>query len=115
MSVRESVLERQTKLVNSTNGLPLGQCAIALPQTKLFGTDGIRGRVGDVLTAPLALQAGLWAGRALDPQGQGGVVIIGQDSRNSSSMLAMALSAGLTAAGLDVWDLGLCPTPVWPT
>ena len=111
MSVRESVLERQTKLVNPTQTLPLGQCAIALPDTQLFGTDGIRGRVGDVLTAPLALQAGLWAGRALDPQGQGGVVVIGQDSRTSSSMLAMALSAGLTAAGLEVWDLGLCPTP----
>ena len=36
---------------------------------------------------------------------------MGQDSRNSSNMLAMALSAGLTAAGLEVWHLGLCPTP----
>jgi len=114
MSVRESVLERQPQiLANSLAnlGLPFGQCAVSLPETKLFGTDGIRGRVGDVLTAPLALQVGFWAGQVLDPDRQGGVVILGQDSRNSSSMLAMALSAGLTAAGLEVWDLGLCPTP----
>jgi phosphoglucosamine mutase len=38
-------------------------------------------------------------------------VIVGQDSRNSSDMLAMALTAGLSAAGLEVWNLGLCPTP----
>jgi phosphoglucosamine mutase len=40
-----------------------------------------------------------------------GPVVIGQDSRQSGNMLAMALSAGLNAAGLDVWNLGLCPTP----
>lgn len=84
--------------------------AIALPSTRLFGTDGIRGRVGDLLTAPLALQVGFWAGQVLRSQ-RSGVVILGQDSRNSSDMLAMALSAGLTAAGLEVWNLGLCPTP----
>jgi phosphoglucosamine mutase len=84
--------------------------AIALPHTRLFGTDGIRGRIGDLLTAPLALQIGFWAGQVLQSQ-HSGVVILGQDSRNSSDMLAMALSAGLTAAGLEVWNLGLCPTP----
>jgi phosphoglucosamine mutase len=85
--------------------------AIALPQTRLFGTDGIRGRVGDLLTAPLAMQVGVWAGQVLRSHCSGSVVILGQDSRNSSDMLAMALSAGLTAAGLEVWNLGLCPTP----
>jgi phosphoglucosamine mutase len=40
-----------------------------------------------------------------------GPVIVGQDSRNSGHMLATALSAGLTSAGLDVWNVGLCPTP----
>jgi phosphoglucosamine mutase len=84
---------------------------IALPNTRLFGTDGIRGRVGDFLTAPLALQVGFCAGRVLLQSQRSGVVMIGQDSRNSSDMLAMALSAGLTAAGLEVWNLGLCPTP----
>jgi phosphoglucosamine mutase len=84
--------------------------AIALPNTRLFGTDGIRGRVGDLLTAPLALQVGFWAGQVLQSQ-RSGIIILGQDSRNSSDMLTLALSAGLTAAGLEVWNLGLCPTP----
>ena len=83
-----------------------------LPATPLFGTDGIRGRVGELLSAPLALQVGRWAGLVLRTQaGAPGPVIVGQDSRNSSEMLAMALSAGLAAAGLEVWQLGLCPTP----
>jgi phosphoglucosamine mutase len=85
---------------------------ISLPTTPLFGTDGIRGRVGELLSAPLALQVGFWAGVVLQANAsQIGPVIVGQDSRNSSDMLAMALSAGLTAAGLEVWYLGLCPTP----
>jgi phosphoglucosamine mutase len=86
--------------------------ATGLPDTQLFGTDGIRGRVGDILTAPLALKVGFWAGQVLQREADAvGPVILGQDSRNSGPMLAMALSAGLTAAGLEVWDLGLCPTP----
>lgn len=85
---------------------------LSIPETRLFGTDGIRGRAGDLLTAPLAMQVGFWAGKVLQADSpQLGPVVIGQDSRNSSSMLAMALSAGLTASGLEVWDLGLCPTP----
>jgi phosphoglucosamine mutase len=85
---------------------------IPLPANPLFGTDGIRGRVGELLSAPLALQVGFWTGIVLRNHAtQVGPVILGQDSRNSSDMLAMALSAGLTAAGLEVWYLGLCPTP----
>ena len=83
-----------------------------LPNTRLFGTDGIRGKVGELLNAPLALQVGFWAGQVMRQNSpKQGPVILGQDSRNSSDMLAMALSAGLTAAGLEVWNLGLCPTP----
>jgi phosphoglucosamine mutase len=82
------------------------------PKTPLFGTDGIRGKAGDLLTAPLAMEVGYWAGQVLRHQGQAqGPIIVGQDSRNSGHMLATALSAGLTSAGLDVWHLGLCPTP----
>ncbi|KKJ00959.1 phosphoglucosamine mutase [Prochlorothrix hollandica] len=90
---------------------------LPLPQGPLFGTDGIRGEVGDLLTAPLALHLGFWAGNVLRHQaglGSGGdraTVILGQDSRTSSPMLALALSAGLTAAGVDVYPMGLCPTP----
>ncbi|NJO70586.1 MAG: phosphoglucosamine mutase, partial [Oscillatoriales cyanobacterium RM1_1_9] len=88
---------------------------VELPSTPLFGTDGIRGRVGELLNAPLALQIGFWAGQVLRQHfqslDQSGPILLGQDSRTSGNMLAMALSAGLTAAGLDVWYLGLCPTP----
>lgn len=86
--------------------------SVSLPNTKLFGTDGIRGKAGELLNAPLALQIGFWAGQVLRQNSPYlGPVLLGQDSRNSSDMLAMALSAGLTAAGLEVWNLGLCPTP----
>ncbi len=85
---------------------------------KLFGTDGIRGHVGSFLTAPIALQVGLVAGYVLRSQlkerrddTERHVVLIGQDSRTSGNMLTSALAAGLTSAGLDVWNLGLCPTP----
>ena len=79
---------------------------------KLFGTDGIRGKVGELLTPNLALGVGLSAGNVwqdLNPDSK--VVIIGQDSRNSSDMLAMAIASGLTSMGFEVWNVGLCPTP----
>lgn len=83
-----------------------------LPKTRLFGTDGIRSKAGELLNANFALQLGYWVGLVLQEQAKGtGAVVIGQDSRNSSDMLAMAMSSGLTAAGLEVWHLGLCPTP----
>ncbi|WP_254047942.1 phosphoglucosamine mutase [Synechococcus sp. BDU 130192] len=83
-----------------------------LPAGSLFGTDGIRGKAGDLLTAPFALQVGYWAGQVLqETAARRAPVIIGQDSRNSSDMLAMAIAAGLTASGLEVWHVGLCPTP----
>ncbi|KST68204.1 phosphoglucosamine mutase [Mastigocoleus testarum] len=86
--------------------------SLILPVTPLFGTDGIRGKVGEILSAPLALQVGFWTGVILRTHTQElGPVILGQDSRNSGDMLAMALSAGLAAAGIEVWYLGLCPTP----
>ena len=81
-----------------------------LPNTPLFGTDGIRGQAGTLLTAPLATQVGFWAGQVLRCHGETGPVILGQDSRNSSDMLASGLAAGLTTAGLEVWNMGLCPT-----
>ena len=85
-----------------------------LPATRLFGTDGIRGRAGakELLNPTLALQIGFWAGQTLQTLNDRlSPVILGQDSRNSSNMLAMALSEGLVAAGVEVWNLGLCPTP----
>jgi phosphoglucosamine mutase len=85
---------------------------LALPKTPLFGTDGIRGKAGELLNAPFAMQLGFWAGQVLkESNATNGPVIIGQDSRNSSDLLAMAIAEGLTSAGLDVWQIGLCPTP----
>ena len=83
-----------------------------LPETALFGTDGIRGRAGNVLNAPFTLELGYWAGKVLEQAADiKGPIIVGQDSRNSSDMLAAAIAAGLTSAGLEVWNIGLCPTP----
>ncbi len=79
------------------------------PSVPAFGTDGIRGRVGIDLTPSLALQLGYGCGHVLE---RGRPVLLGRDSRRSSPMLMAALQAGLLAAGREVWDLGLCPTPV---
>ena len=74
-----------------------------------FGTDGIRGLAGMVLSPAFCLQVGFWVGRVLEKEGP---VLIGMDSRSSGSMVVSALTAGLTAAGREVWGLGLCPTPM---
>ena len=104
-------LSHRHQQTSSTEVL-LASLPLALPTTPLFGTDGIRGRVGELLNADLALHVGFWGGQVLQASAPAlGPVILGQDSRNSSDMLAMALSAGLTSAGLEVWNLGLCPTP----
>ncbi len=76
-----------------------------------FGTDGIRGRVGTAITPALALQVGYWTGLVLPMEGP---LVIGTDSRSSGPMLVAALTAGLAAAGREVWQLGLCPTPAVP-
>jgi phosphoglucosamine mutase len=92
---------------------PQSAASMQQPKPPLFGTDGIRGQAGEVLTASLSLHIGSAVGQVLRDEAiaELGPIIVGQDSRNSGDMLAMALSAGLTAAGLDVWNLGLCPTP----
>lgn len=83
-----------------------------LPSTPLFGTDGIRGKAGDILNASFTLQLGYWAGKVFNQAAaHTGPVIVGQDSRNSSDMLSSAIATGLTTAGLEVWNIGLCPTP----
>jgi phosphoglucosamine mutase len=102
---------RQQTYPLSAHAIQLAQ-TLTLPNTPLFGTDGIRGKVGDLLTASLALQVGFWAGEILrENAGKTAPIILGEDSRNSSEMLSRALSEGLTAAGLEVWNVGLCPTP----
>lgn len=90
----------------------LGWSRLSLPETPLFGTDGIRGKAGELLTAPLATQIGFWAGQVMKAHaGVTGPIILGQDSRHSGFMLAAALTSGLTSAGIEVWNVGLCTTP----
>ena len=77
---------------------------------EFFGTDGIRGRVGEQpMTAEFALRLASAAARVLAPQGGRGV--IGKDTRVSGYMLESALEAGFVAAGMDVQLLGPLPTP----
>jgi phosphoglucosamine mutase len=78
---------------------------------KYFGTDGIRGRVGEhPITAEFMLKLGWATGRVLASSG-GNLVIIGKDTRISGYMFESALEAGLSAAGVDIRLLGPMPTP----
>lgn len=77
---------------------------------KYFGTDGIRGRVGqDTMTAEFALRLANASAQALSPDG--GTVLIGKDTRISGYMFESALEAGFVSAGMDVKLLGPIPTP----
>ncbi len=78
---------------------------------KYFGTDGIRGRVGDSpITPDFVLKLGWAAGKVLARHGSR-KVIIGKDTRISGYMLESALEAGLAAAGLSASFTGPMPTP----
>ncbi len=78
---------------------------------KYFGTDGIRGTVGQPpITADFMLKLGWAAGRVFSKQGHG-TVLIGKDTRISGYMFESALEAGLSAAGMDIRLLGPMPTP----
>lgn len=83
-----------------------------------FGTDGIRGRVGEPpITPDFVMRLGYAAGRVLAakganlPAGARPTVLIGKDPRISGYMLEAALEAGLTAAGVDALLTGPMPTP----
>jgi len=77
---------------------------------KYFGTDGVRGRVGEhPLTVDFALRLASAVARVLAPHG--GKVFIGKDTRVSGYMFESALEAGFVAAGVDVVLLGPLPTP----
>ncbi len=79
---------------------------------KYFGTDGIRGKVGQFPIRPdFILKLGWAAGRVLRGNGGNGKVLIGKDTRISGYMFESALEAGLAAAGLDIRLLGPMPTP----
>lgn len=83
---------------------------------RLFGTDGVRGLAnGPVVTAELALSLAVAAARVL---GEAGAepghrpkAVVGRDPRASGEFLSAAVVAGLASAGVDVYDVGVLPTP----
>ena len=78
---------------------------------KYFGTDGVRGRVGEFpITPEFVLKLGWAVGQVFAREGRGRV-LIGKDTRISGYMFESALEAGLVAAGVDVRLLGPMPTP----
>jgi phosphoglucosamine mutase len=77
---------------------------------KYFGTDGVRGRVGEhPLTVEFALKLASSAARVLAPKG--GTVLVGKDTRISGYMFESALEAGFVASGVNVMLIGPLPTP----
>jgi len=80
-------------------------------QRKYFGTDGIRGRVGESCVNPeFVLKLGWAVGMALK-NGNGDKILIGKDTRISGYLLESVLEAGLASAGVDTHLLGPMPTP----
>ena len=78
---------------------------------KYFGTDGIRGRANNKITADVALKVGQAAGVAFRRGEHRHRVVIGKDTRLSSYMIEYALVGGFTSVGVDVLLLGPVPTP----
>ena len=82
---------------------------------RIFGTDGVRGKANDKLTAKLALELGMAAGKWIhdhpDTDEKRPFVIVGRDPRLSGDMLEAALSAGLASMGVDVRLVDVIPTP----
>src|SRR6056297_1640081 len=76
------------------------------PTPTMFGTSGIRGPIGETVTADLALAVG----RAVATDGAE-TVVIGRDARDSGRFLVDAAAAGCCECGADVIDLGLAATP----
>ena len=76
---------------------------------KLFGTDGVRGKAGEVITPFLALKLAMAFGNAIPKKT--GKILVGKDTRRSGYMIENAIVSGLTAIGFDVIQIGPMPTP----
>ena len=80
----------------------------------LFGTDGVRGEANTVITAELAYQLGRAAAYVLKRDGlpdKENAIVIGKDSRISGDMLEAGLIAGICSTGVNVYQVGMVPTP----
>ena len=76
---------------------------------KLFGTSGIRGKIGLEVTCQLALNVGKSLAKYLQNKG---TVVIGYDTRTTNQMLDQAITAGLLESGVNVIKIGMVPTPL---
>ena len=76
---------------------------------KLFGTSGIRGKIGSEVTCELALNVGKSLAYYL---GNEGTVVVGYDTRTTNKMLDEAITAGLLESGVNVVKIGMVPTPL---
>ncbi len=77
---------------------------------KLFGTSGIRGKIGSEITLDLITAVGMAAATYIG--GNGHKVVIGYDTRTSNKMVENAITAGILQCGPDVIRLGMVPTPL---
>ncbi|MEU0872381.1 phosphoglucosamine mutase [Nocardia brasiliensis] len=78
---------------------------------RLFGTDGIRGLANESLSPELAMRVSGAAAQILSRGKQRPLAVLGRDSRASGEMLEAAVTAGLTATGVNVLQVGVLPTP----
>ncbi|MFR9752219.1 phosphoglucosamine mutase [Nocardia sp. 004] len=78
---------------------------------RLFGTDGVRGIANESLSPELALRISGAAAQILSRGKDRALAVVGRDPRASGEMLEAAVTAGLTAAGVDVLSVGVLPTP----
>ncbi|CAM4435061.1 phosphoglucosamine mutase [Nocardia ninae] len=78
---------------------------------RLFGTDGIRGLANESLSPELALRVSGAAAQILSSGKKRPLAVVGRDPRASGEMLEAAVTAGLTAAGVNVLQVGVLPTP----
>ena len=76
---------------------------------KLFGTSGIRGKIGSEINSELALKIGKSLAKYLNNPGK---VVIGYDTRTTNRMLEQAITAGLIEHGVDVVKIGMVMTQV---
>jgi len=78
---------------------------------KLFGTDGVRGKAGEVLTPFLAMKLAMAMGTYFRKNSITNKILVGKDTRKSGYMIENSIVAGLTAVGYNVIQIGPMPTP----
>lgn len=78
---------------------------------KLFGTDGVRAKAGDTLSASVAMRLAMAAGIYFRQYSITNTILLGKDTRKSGYMIETAIVAGLTAVGYNVLQIGPMPTP----